>query len=393
MNDQLLAARDTIAEHHFAPQTVLLTEPRALSRAGVKHGDILRLRAVAAWKNGQTAEAALTLRADASLPAASRARSEYAIFSFAGEGRSPDAEFFELALTAPAARGDTRLQVSAGGDLKPGDLIRIRAESKPDHVPYGVRYLAGYYQVTETAPGVITLDRPLRLDLPLSAGPRVRRHKPIRNAGVENMVIRQTSETWIHGIAITEGWDVWVRKTELEGIGRCPIYTANSARAEGRDVLINGAVFSQAGGMSAYGGWFDNLHDSLMENVTTIRLRHAPNLQGQSSGNVIRNCVFENSDLQFHAFYPFENLVELCRVYATGGTGSYGYGLFSSDPFTQHHQAGPRNVVYGNDIRSPKEPVVFGGAETGWIVAFNRFGVILHSLMARARADAGHPHG
>lgn len=383
LNGKLWLARDTIKDHHFAPQTALLSGPQDLARAGVKPGDQLELRAVATWKNGRSAEKTLRLRADASLPDAARAQAEYAIFSFAGPSRYRPDKFFELTLTAPISRGDTRLSVASTGDFQPGDVLRIHTTKNPDHVPFGSRYLFGYYQVVSVEPGVITIDRPVRLDVPLAAEPRIRKQTPIRNVGVENMVIRQTSETWIHGIAITEGWGAWVRNVELVNIGRCPIYFASAARTEVRDVLMNGAIFHSAGGMSAYGGWFDNVHDSLMENVTSIRLRHSPNFQGQSSGNVVRNSTFENSDLQFHAFFPFENLVEHCRIYATGGTGSYGYGLYTSDVHSQHHQAGPGNVVYGNDIRSPKEPIVFGGAESGWIVAHNRFGVIANSPWLR----------
>ena len=379
LNGKPWLSRDTIKDHHYAPQTALLSGPHDLSRAGVKDGDALDLRAVATWKNGRTAEKSLRLRTDGALPDADRAQAEYAIFSFAGPARYRADKFFELQLTAPIKRGDTRISVASTGDFQPGDILRIHTAKKPDFIPYGSRYLYGYYQVVEIEPDAITIDRPVRLDVPLEAEPRIRKQTPIRNVGVESMVIRQTSDTWVHGIAITEAWGAWVRDVEVVGIGRCPIYFANAARNEVRDVLMNGTIYNLAGGMSAYGGWFDNVHDSLMENVTSIRLRHSPNFQNHASGNVIRNSVFENSDLQFHAFFPYENLIENCRVYASTGTGSYGYGLYTSDVHGQHHQAGPRNVVYGNDIRSPKEPIVFGGAETGWIVAHNRFGVIGNS--------------
>ena len=383
LNGKPWLSRDTIKDHHFAPQTALLSGPNDLIRAGVKHGTQLELKAVAKWKNGQTAEKTLRLRTDAREPDSARAQADYAIFSFAGPARYRPDKFFEISLVAPIRRGDTRLAVSSSGDFQPGDVLRLHTAKKPDFVPYGSRYLYGYYQVVSVEPDAITIDRPVRLDVPLEAEPRIRKQTPIRNVGVENMVIRQTSDTWIHGIAFTEAWGAWVRDVELVNIGRCPLLFTAAARNEVRDVLMNGAIYTSAGGMSAYGGWFDNVHDSLMENVTSIRLRHSPNFQSHSSGNVIRNCTFENSDLQFHAFFPFENLVENCRVYASGGSGSYVYGLFSSDVHSQHHQAGPRNVIYGNDIRSPKEPVVLGGAETGWIIAHNRFGVIRDSPWLR----------
>jgi len=367
-------SKDTIKDHHFAPQTALLPYIHHLWQAGFEDGQEPEIMARATWKNGKTAEKRMRIQIDASLPDSSRSQPDYAMLSFAGPSRYAPEHFFELQVTEDIRRGDTSLQVDQPGDFAAGDVLRLRSQ-KPDFIPHGSRYAQEFFRVLSVEGRRIYVDQPVRLDIPLSANATVRKQVPIRNVGVEHLTIRQSSDTWIHGIAMKNVLGGWVRNVELIDIGRCPVYMSAAKNCEVRDVIMNGAQYPLAGGMSAYAGWYDSSNDCLMENVTAIRLRHAPNFQGQSAGNVVRNSSFELGDLQFHAFFPYENLVENCRIHATVGSGSYGYGLYTSKVHSMHHQAGPRNVVYGNDIQSPKGPLFFGGAEREWIVAYNRFQV------------------
>ncbi len=367
-------SKDTIKDHHFAPQTALIPFIHHLWQAKFQEGQTPEILARATWKNGKTAEKQIRIHIDASLPDSNRSQPDYGILSFAGPSRYAQDTFFQLDVTEPITRGDTSLTVNHPGDFEPGDVLRLRS-GKPDFIPHGTRYAQELFRVVAVNGTTIHLSQPVRLDIPVEAKPTVRKQVPLRNVGVEHLTIRQTSDTWSHGIVMKNVLGGWVRNVELVNIGRCPVYFSAAKNCEVRDVVMNGSQYPLAGGMSAYAGWYDSSNDCLMENVTALRLRHAPNFQGQSSGNVVRNSTFEMSDLQFHAFFPYENLVENCRIYATVGSGSYGYGLYTSKVHSMHQQSGPRNVVYGNDIQSPKGPVFFGGAETGWVIAYNRFQV------------------
>ena len=62
--------------------------------------------------------------------------------------------------------------------------------------------------------------------------------------------------------------------------------------------------------------------------VLAIKVEMAKLFQYSASGCVIRDCEFEDSDAQFHAGYPHENLIENCQVISKVGNGSYGFGLW-----------------------------------------------------------------
>jgi len=113
-----------------------------------------------------------------------------------------------------------------------------------------------------------------------------------------------------------------------------------------------------------------------------VHLRHAPNFQCQTNSSVIRTSPCGNSDMQYHACHPDEYLIENCKVIASRGSGSYGYAMYVVKPGGQHGIAGPRNVVWGNElIATHKAGVLMGGMTEGWQVVYNR-------VQARAMYDA-----
>lgn len=119
----------------------------------------------------------------------------------------------------------------------------------------------------------------------------------------------------------------------------------------------------------AYIGW-EQSFDCLLDGVKGRALRHAPNIQYSSSGCVIRNGNFEDSDGQFHSGWPHENLIENCTIRSHRGNGAYGFGFL----FPVGRQPGPRNVLYNNDIESDDYPALFvGGPCEGSMFLYNRF--------------------
>jgi hypothetical protein len=103
-------------------------------------------------------------------------------------------------------------------------------------------------------------------------------------------------------------------------------------------------------------------------------MRHAPNVQWNSSGNVIRNGRFLGSDGQWHAGWTLENLYENNFIDARGNGGSYGHGLYASGPSSgSHGPQGPRNVVYHNDVRARRDGLHMLGGNEAWMILHNRF--------------------
>ncbi|TVP82360.1 MAG: right-handed parallel beta-helix repeat-containing protein [Puniceicoccaceae bacterium] len=109
-----------------------------------------------------------------------------------------------------------------------------------------------------------------------------------------------------------------------------------------------------------------------MVGVSARGLRHAPNVQWSSSGNVFRDSRFEDSGGQWHAGYATENLYENLHINSTGREGSYAYALFSSIPNGMHGPQGPRNVVRNCTVISHRGGIKLGGFNEGWIFTHNR---------------------
>ena len=360
--------------YHGAPQCFLRPYVHHLWKAGLKHGDKVTIKATAEWKNGKYDEKTIRVTIDENLPNYSRAYQEYAIFTFAAPGRAPAERFAQNSVIADIARGDTKLTMDKVDGFSVGDYVVVRG-SKPDRdAVHPGRYLQERSRIVSIEGNIIELSQPIRLDAPRKSKVTVRRLEPIRNSGVENLTIRQTSNTWIHGIYFHNAWGCWVNEVEIIDIGRNPVVFDAGKQCVISNTLINGGRYPNSGGASNYFGFHDSAQDCLMESVTAVRLRHAPNFQGQTNGCVIRNSTFENSDVQWHAFHPYENLLENCRVFSSPGSGSYGYGAYSSKYDGMHGIAGPRNVIYGNDITGTHKAAIFmGGMTDGWQWHYNKF--------------------
>jgi hypothetical protein len=284
----------------------------------------------------------------------------------------------EYRLAQDGRRGDTGLTLENAEGLKAGDRIVLRAPGT-DRWKKLVRCacLWGEYRRTELlVTGVdgnrVRVNQPLRIEFPVIDGSYLYTVRPLRRCGVENLHLEQTHDLWTSGITFNGAWECWARGVTVKKAGRWPLYMRPGKWNEIRDCVFDDAWFKGGGG-TAYAGW-EYCHDSLMENVTTHKLRHAPCYQWAASGNVIRNSTFHESDGQWHSGWTHENLFENCVIDSRRGNGGYGYGLWASPPEDKAHGPnGPRNVVYRCDVRSPKAGLWMGGMNENWLILFNRF--------------------
>ncbi|MCF7688668.1 MAG: hypothetical protein K9N01_10235 [Cephaloticoccus sp.] len=301
-----------------------------------------------------------------------RAQGVLGMIMFQGTGLAAEKIF----LTAGGKRGDMSLELPAGHGLQAGDRIALSAPvtaewkkiHRDDHV--GGTYRMNMYDITSVHGNRITLPEALRLDFPLGEA-YVQRLHPQLHCGVEDLGIEQAVDTRVHTVVFEYGWESWVRGLEVVRTGDKALYMPHAKRCEVRDSVFDRAWVN--GGGSAYIGW-EHSFDSLMENVTTIDMRHAPVVQWSTSGCVIRNSVFHNSDAQWHAGWTNENLYEGLVVESSQDGGSYGNGMWASGPEdTGHGPNGPRNVIYNCNITSSKGGLWMGGMNEAWLILHNRF--------------------
>lgn len=318
------------------------------------------------------------------------------IVVFLGPGRTGP----EISLVEDGNRGSRSLRLTSGHGFKPGDRLQIEApiterwnQIVGNRSPSS-RFRVGQFEVESVNGDNLILTQPLRIDFPVADGSFVQKIETVDRSGIEDLTLRQealprdpsaekipgvnwypTDDLWVSGITASYGWGCWANNVKVENACRNPIYLTRSKFCEIRDCDVDGALFKGGGGTGYVG--FERSFDCLMDGVTTRGMRHAPDLQWGAAGNVIRNGSFIGSDGQWHAGWTNENLFEGNVIFSTEAdraNGCYGFGLFASGPDSPlHGPQGPRNVVYNNDITSPKDGLHMRGGNEGWIIAHNRF--------------------
>lgn len=321
---------------------------------------------------------------------------QHGMVVFLGAGRKGP----EIPLEADGERGSRVLHLAQGHGLEPGDRVQIEAPVTErwsrivgNRSPSS-RFRVNQFEVEAVDGDTVTLAQPLRIEFPVEDGSFVQKIGTVERSGVEDLTLRQeasprdpsagkipginwypTEDLWVNGITAAHAWGCWAKNVRVEDAGRNPIYFTRSKFCEIRDCEVEGALFKGGGGTGYVG--FERAFDSLMDGVSTVGMRHAPNVQWGAAGNVIRNGRFTGSDGQWHAGWTHENLFEGNVITSTAedrANGTYGFGLFASGPDSPlHGPQGPRNVVYNNDIASPSDGLHMRGGNEGWIIAHNRF--------------------
>ncbi|HEX4086011.1 MAG TPA: malectin domain-containing carbohydrate-binding protein [Chthoniobacteraceae bacterium] len=339
------------------------------------------LKAVATYSDGKTTSRQINVTFDGKanlqkvgLPS----YSDVGALNFYGLGVSGG--YYPLA--EDAHRGDTSLTLRKTTGLKPGDKIEIRGPATPRwknilRVVYpggGAvnNYRDNQYEIQSITGNTVHLGQALRLDFPTIDGSFVFVFTPIAGCGVEDLTLDQPRNIWTNGIDFQYAWKCWMRGVAVHKAGRQPFLFNEAKFCEIQDCDFSDAWWKGGGG-TAYVAW-ETAFDCLMDHVTSSLLRHGPNFELASSGDVVRNSTFVDSDLQFHDGWANENLVENCTIVSRKGNGSYGFGAWASGPDDwMHGPEGPRNVIYHCDISSQLAGLWMGGMNEGWIIVYNRF--------------------
>lgn len=333
-----------------------------------------QLRGIAEYSNGTRLTTEIPILLDSTFEDHRPVPDSRGAITFAGLGL----EGAELKLARDGRRGDRVLHLESVQGLQAGDAVMIDGPATErwkkltkNACLWGV--YRRYETTIEKVEGLgVTLSQPLRIEFPVIDGSYLRKVVPIQLGGVEDLYLEQTENLWISSVLFSHAWNCWARGVTVKKCGRFPVYGSQAKWCEIRDCLFDDAWFKGGGG-TAYTGW-DGCWDSLMENVETRKMRHAPLFQWGAAGNVIRKSLFRESDGQWHAGWCNENLFEQCRIESVADHGAYGFGMWASPPNdAAHGPNGPRNVVYNCDITSPKTGLWMGGMNENWLILHNRF--------------------
>ncbi len=285
--------------------------------------------------------------------------------------------------------GDLQFHLTGAKEkIKIGDLIEFYSPVTERYkkeilstVPAGWGGLRWQAVVTFIENDEVFFNQPNRMEFPLEDKPNVRIIKPLTGCGAEGFTFQQKVPRLVHSLQFNNAYGSWIQNVAVDKTGRFPYNFDGAKFCEIRDMEATDAWFGvrdNMGGGTAYVS-FDSVWDCLLDGFIARGLRHAPNLQNASSGNVMRRMDTVGSDIQWHAFTTCENLIENCKTEAfLEKGGCYGYGCYASGSDSIVH--GPQlhgNVVYGCDIASSETSFVHRGGPTarGWIVAYNRFRV------------------
>jgi hypothetical protein len=349
--------------------------------------------ATARYEDGSTAAASIRLKLVRSWTG-EVFPSQLGAINFTGQGTVSD----RIPLAADVARGDRVIRLRERHGFQAGDTINLVAPASDrwkNLVGHTARWqiqAQNMHRIEAVDGAQLTLNQPVRTAFLVEDGSYAAKIGVIRNGGVESLTIEQPEvpgqgqpgprightlwhaieDLWTNGINMEHAWGCWVRDVTVRKAGRNAAYFLSSKHVEIRDCLFDDAIFKGGGGTGYVG--FDRTYDSLMDTVETRGMRHAPNVQWNSSGNVIRNGRFLGSDGQWHAGWTLENLYENNFIDARGNGGSYGHGLYASGPSSgSHGPQGPRNVVYHNDVRARRDGLHMLGGNEAWMILHNRF--------------------
>ncbi len=268
-------------------------------------------------------------------------------------------------LTEDGRRGDMAVQVENVDDLAVGDPILFDgpATERWKTLTRNACKWGTYRRYETTIEAIegntVHLAQPLRIEFPVEDGSFIQKMEVIQGCGLEDLYIEQTDNLWITTAQFSHGWNCWAQGVTVKMCGRFAINGSMAKWCTIRDCVFDDAWFKGGGG-TAYVAWQQSW-DCLMEDVETFSMRHAPLVQWATAGCVIRNSVFHDSDMQWHAGWTNENLFENCVVTSVRDHGS------------AHGPNGPRNVVYNCDISSPRPGLWMGGMNENWLILYNRF--------------------
>jgi hypothetical protein len=258
-------------------------------------------------------------------------------------------------VTQPAARGAVKVELAAGHPFKAGDEIVIIANETPGQTL--LRYLyrddasdiskAGsersfrhVTRVTAVEGGVLTVERPLRIELRAEWRPEVHRFQPrVQEVGIEHLAFEFPEDPYlghftekgfnaIHMNGVVHSWvrNVHIRNADSGILVRISVFTTVS-----EVVIESKRRASNPLGATGHHGISISSLDCLCTGFDfRTRFIHELTVSNDSVGNVFSNGKGVDMALDHHKLAPYENLFsnidlgEGGRTFMSGGRASIG---------------------------------------------------------------------
>ncbi|WP_157249775.1 glycosyl hydrolase family 28-related protein [Nonomuraea typhae] len=275
-----------------------------------------------------------------------------------------------LATVAAATRGARTLMVSGTAGLRPGDMVILETENRPDagllkHVSGDVPGAAAYdwprrapqlvtgsggqyiqyasfqwpVRVQEVlGPRLVRLAQPIRYDLRPEWPARLRAIGPVvHDSGLERLTVRNAlapmtahnKHPGANGVCFQAVHDCWAFDVRVENCDLGFGFTTAKSNTLSR---------VSVGGRAAHHSFACRMqsHDNLVEDfeieaftvpVPAGAVHHGLNLEGLSSGNVWRRGTMAEGTFDTHRALPFENVrtdITLVNNGRVGGSGASG---------------------------------------------------------------------
>lgn len=235
----------------------------------------------------------------------------------------------EVGIRSGHKEGSRELEVERGHGLVAGELILVYSDNDPELMytesrwerPWARESMAQIVTLKAAFEERLVIDTPLRLDLKAEFAPRLRRIRPITDAGVEAMTVVGAAGFNDTLIGIEAGLNCWVRDVETAFTGRGHIWINFS-----RFITVTGNTchhaYDYGGGGNGYGIVAGNVAtDCLVVDNYLHNLRHSMMTKRGSSGNVFaynystaprRNEPGQRPlcDISAHGHYSHTNLFE-----------------------------------------------------------------------------------
>lgn len=233
-------------------------------------------------------------------------------------------------LSTPVLSGTVKssssIKVSNPSGFAAGDVVLVKQSANNLLASdWSYNYFFQIEKITKVNGNEISLDRPLRLDFPLSNKPVLQKINPVQNVGIESLKIKRNDATsgQTSNIFFNYAVNCWVKGVEMENANYAHITLQSSA-----NITISGNylhdAFDYGSGGKGYGvvlqfGASDNF---IFDNIAR-HLRHSFLLQAAANGNVIAyNYSYDPywtegwfptasaGDVVLHGNYPYANLFE-----------------------------------------------------------------------------------
>ena len=221
----------------------------------------------------------------------------------------------EVDVTDTPSRGDQQLNIASTSGLSVGDFISVY--NKDGGIEFGTYLKSQIVRIDAISGNTLTTD--MKFGIPFNSNPKIKKIDMIRNVGIEDLKVsrvRAASSANIQNINFRNAFNGYAKNLESAFSERAHVSASSS-----RDIVVENIsaheAFNYGGGGQGYGIVF--VSGSTRCRATNNKLwslrHHIMVILGANHCVVSYNStetplIGTDADLNFHGFYPHNNLYE-----------------------------------------------------------------------------------